>query len=76
MFFNMKITPEQCRAARALILWSQGRLAEAANVSTQTIRNFEAAKSNPSTNNMIAIQTALENAGVIFIDNGVTLSSE
>ncbi|EXL10008.1 XRE family transcriptional regulator [Aquamicrobium defluvii] len=64
----MSITLEQCRAARGLLGWSQARLCEAAKVSPATVANFEAGKRIPIANNLTAIRTALESAGVIFID--------
>jgi transcriptional regulator with XRE-family HTH domain len=35
------LSPEQCRAARGLLDWSQERLAEMAGVSRSTVRDFE-----------------------------------
>lgn len=38
----MLIFPEQCRAARGLLNWSQENLALAAGISRSTIKDFEA----------------------------------
>lgn len=38
------MTPEQCRAARALLDWPQQRLAEESGIGNATIRNFEAGR--------------------------------
>ncbi len=37
----MAILPEQCRAARGLLNWTQARLASLAGVSRSTIKDFE-----------------------------------
>ena len=65
------LTAAQSRAARALINWSQTQLAEASGTGVSTIRDFETGKRIPITNNLTAIQRALEAAGVIFVpENG------
>lgn len=64
------MTPAQSRAARALLNWSQDQLAAASDVSVTSIRNFERGASEPMRNNLAAIQRALEEAGVTFIDEG------
>ncbi|MCO5066179.1 MAG: helix-turn-helix transcriptional regulator [Rhizobiaceae bacterium] len=37
----MSLLPEQCRAARGLLNWTQDQLAAAAGVSRSTIKDFE-----------------------------------
>lgn len=64
----MTISPEQSRAARALLDIDQAVLAERSNLSRNTIVSFEKGQRTPGANNLAAIQTALEAAGVIFID--------
>ena len=61
------LTRRQCRAARGLLGWSQERLAEAARVSPPTVTNFENGISRPMRNNLLALRTAMEQAGVVFI---------
>jgi DNA-binding XRE family transcriptional regulator len=48
--------------------WSQGELAKAANVSRQTIADFERGAHLPISNNIGSIITAFQNAGIEFID--------
>ncbi|MBN9018458.1 MAG: transcriptional regulator [Rhizobiales bacterium] len=62
------MTPAQCRAARALINWTQPRLAEAAALGLSTVVDFERERRAVSTEATTAIQRALEAAGVIFVD--------
>lgn len=62
------MTPAQCRAARGLLEWTQSQLAAAARVGLSTVRSFEKGVHTPVTHNLAAIRTALESAGVIFID--------
>lgn len=58
----------QSKAARALLGWSQERLAEQAGVSQTTVASFEAGLSVPVKQNLLAIRRALEEAGVDIID--------
>ncbi|MGA7808668.1 helix-turn-helix domain-containing protein [Bradyrhizobium sp.] len=62
------MTPDQSRAARGLLDWSQAELAARSNLSESTIRDFEKGRRIPSINNLAAIRRALEAAGVEFID--------
>ena len=61
------MTPEQCRAARALLAWSQTMLADQAHLGLSTVRDFEKGRRMPSYNNLLAMKLALEEAGVIFL---------
>ncbi|MDW9600405.1 helix-turn-helix domain-containing protein [Sinorhizobium meliloti] len=63
------ITPAQCRAARALIEWPREQLAEVSRVALRTIVDFERGARAPREVTLIAIRSALESAGVIFIDD-------
>lgn len=68
----MSITPEQCRAARALLDWSQPDLVEASGVGRSTITRFERGSHMPHASNLAALRGAFEKAGVHFTDdNGV-----
>lgn len=78
------MTAEQLRAARALVRWSQTTAAERASVSLETVKRLER-MTGPLTRvhveTLQAIQGALEQAGVEFIDEngggpGVRLRKE
>ncbi len=62
------ITPAQCRAARGLLDWSQGQLAEKAQVGIVTVRQLEAGVHQPRRATLEVIKRALEAAGIEFID--------
>ena len=71
MYFGMAISPATCRAGRGLVDITQRDLADAARVGLSTVKAFKGGQSTPVTNNLLAIQTALEEAGVEFIaENG------
>jgi len=48
----------------------QATLAQAASVSRSVIVTFEKGRTTPNRNNMAAIRRVLEEAGVVFIDEG------
>jgi transcriptional regulator with XRE-family HTH domain len=66
----LSISPEQSRAARGLLNWSQGALSEKAGVARATLAEFESGRRQPIANNLSAIRTVLETAGVVFLDGG------
>lgn len=63
----MGISAAQCRAARALLDWSQDQLATNARVGRATVADFERNVREPMRQNLIAITSALEAKGVEFI---------
>jgi transcriptional regulator with XRE-family HTH domain len=65
------ISSDQIRAARALVNWSQGDLADRTGMATPSIGNIEIGKHNPSLRSQQKIITAFDEAGVEFIDDGV-----
>ena len=65
---GVMMTPEQCRAARALLAWSQQQLATAARVAVVTVQQFEIGTSQPRRATLDVIRRAFEAAGVEFID--------
>lgn len=67
----MSLSPAQCRAARALIGWSQDKLANESKVAKATIANFEANRRAPYDRTLVDLRSTLETAGVEFIpENG------
>jgi transcriptional regulator with XRE-family HTH domain len=65
-----KVSIRQIKAARALLAWSQERLAAAANMSIPTIKRLEAHDGplGGRTDTGDKIEAALEKAGIEFID--------
>lgn len=65
-----KVSTEQVKAARALLRWSQNDLAEKSGVSVPTIKRLEAqfGELGGRAETGSAIRSALEAAGVEFID--------
>lgn len=65
------ITPEQIRAARAILKWGQNDLAAASDVSVPSIANIETERQKPHDTTLRKIHDALHAAGVEFIEGGV-----
>jgi predicted transcriptional regulator len=68
MVFQAMITPEQCRAARGLLDWSQQELANKAALGIVTVRQLEAGTHEPRRATLDVVRRAFEKAGVEFID--------
>ena len=64
----MPLTPEQCRAARALLDWTRDELAGRAEVSRGTVRGFETGQHALHRSTAAAIRRALEEGGVLLLD--------
>jgi transcriptional regulator with XRE-family HTH domain len=69
------MSPEQSRAARGWLDWTQKDLADRAKVGLSTIKDFEAGTRTPIANNLTAIRRALEEEGIELLfspDGGPT----
>jgi DNA-binding XRE family transcriptional regulator len=62
------ITPRQIRAARALLGWSQQRLADKTIVSLNALARLEKGGVDSRVSTVLPIQKALAKAGVEFLD--------
>lgn len=63
----MSISPEQCRAARGLVGWSQYDLATRAQVARKTIADFELGQVTPYARTLRDVVAAFAAAGVEFL---------
>jgi transcriptional regulator with XRE-family HTH domain len=63
------MTPDQCRAARALLGVSAAALATRIGVSEKTIQAFESGRKNPAGASMLRIRAALVVEGIRFIND-------
>jgi ribosome-binding protein aMBF1 (putative translation factor) len=66
-YVGLMLTPEQSRAARGWLDWSQEMLARQANVSLSTVRDFEKGRREPIANNKAALERALQGAGIEMV---------
>lgn len=64
----MPLTPGQCRAARALLDWTQDDLALRAEVSRSTVRGFEGGQHEMHRATAAAIRRAFEAAEIVFLE--------
>jgi transcriptional regulator with XRE-family HTH domain len=68
---DFSLLAAQIRAARALLGWSQGYLAEAVGVSRPTIADLEAGKREPHPATLSVLMNELAAAGIVFTERGV-----
>jgi ribosome-binding protein aMBF1 (putative translation factor) len=66
------MTPQQSRAARGWLGWSQTELANRANVSLSTVRDFEMSHRTPIPVTIASLQRVIEEAGIrlLFREDG------
>ncbi len=62
--------PNQCRAARGLLKWTQPKLADASGIGLSTINRYENETRPPRQLAVETLQSTLESAGVAFIFKG------
>jgi len=62
--------PAQCRAARALLNWSQDDLVRHSGITKKTIADFERGATTPRSRTMKEIERALIDAGIEFLNDG------
>lgn len=71
------LTPNQCKAARELLEWKQGELANKSEVAQATIGSFERNERIPQPRTLKAIKSTFEAAGIEFENTdercGITL---
>jgi DNA-binding XRE family transcriptional regulator len=69
------VSPEQCRAARAWLSWTQAELAQRANVGLSALKDFEKGSRRTLPAIRHQIQRVFEEAGVTFLPRGIEVKS-
>ena len=64
----MSFSPAQCRAARALLNWTQEDLVAHSKITKKTIADFERVATQPRTQTLTQIRAAFEAAGIEFLN--------
>ena len=62
-----QISPPQCRAARALLNWSQDDLVRRSNITKKTVADFERGATQPRSETLMRVLAAFEAAGIEFL---------
>jgi transcriptional regulator with XRE-family HTH domain len=68
---DFSLLAAQVRAARGLLGWTQGYLAEGVGVSRPTIMDFESGKREPHPATLSVLMSELAAAGIVFTERGV-----
>lgn len=66
----MELLPEQCRAARGLLNWTQADLAVRAGVSRSTVRDFEGERHDLHRATLASLLQTFDRAGVELLFDG------
>jgi transcriptional regulator with XRE-family HTH domain len=61
------LTPAQCRAARALLNWSQEDLVRRSGTTRKIVADFDRGATRPHPRNMARIKAAFEAQGIEFL---------
>ena len=64
------LSPAQCRAARALLNWSQEELVLKSKITKKTVADFERGATSPRPQTLAQIIAAFEAAGIEFVYGG------
>ena len=62
-------SPNQSKAARALLSWSQTDLADAAGLGLSTIKDYESGRRKPHSRNLGKIDHAFSDKGIEFLND-------
>lgn len=62
------MTPEQCRAGRALLGWTQSDLERESGVARKTLADFENSNRSHYDRTIADVQRALERGGITFLE--------
>jgi DNA-binding transcriptional regulator YiaG len=60
------LTPEQCKAARALLSWKQSDLSEKSGVGAGTIKDFESKRHSINSKALTALIRTFQKAGLVL----------
>jgi transcriptional regulator with XRE-family HTH domain len=63
-----RLEPAQVRAARAMLSWTQGELAERAQIERHTLAAYEKGMKVPYASTLQRLRRVLEDAGIEFIE--------